>query len=195
MKTEQRIGDWITTFVGKQFYPLDARPEDICIEDVAHALSHICRYGGHSREFYSVAQHSIYVQEVICDEMGLHHEYDLQLAALIHDATEAYMGDMVRPLKVSMPEYRAAEERLNFICYQALCPVLPARLEWEAVIKEADNMALMAERRDIINHFNREWNIDVPPATRRVKPWSAIQAKVAFLSRYETLAAKAKGDK
>lgn len=79
------------TFSGRSVSLYDPTPEMICIEDIAHALSHVCRFGGHTREFYSVAQHSCLVSYLAPAEW--------RLAALMHDATEAYLGDVIRPLK------------------------------------------------------------------------------------------------
>src|ERR1700724_2684254 len=85
-------GGWQQTFTGRRFYPLSPRVEDVCIEDIAHALSNICRYGGHCREFYSVAQHC----NMVSDWMP-----EFKLEGLLHDSPEAYIGDMVRPVKHS----------------------------------------------------------------------------------------------
>jgi hypothetical protein len=91
--TRDRRGDWMQTFTGRAFYPLDPRPEDIDPVDIAHALSLICRYGGHSSRFYSVAEHCVLMSHAVAPEHALW--------ALLHDATEAYLGDMIRPLKRS----------------------------------------------------------------------------------------------
>jgi len=85
-----RIGDWIETYTGKQFYPLDPYPEDIDVRDIAHALSNLCRFTGHCRAFYSVAEHSIYVSTHVPKTMALQ--------ALFHDAPEAYIADISGPL-------------------------------------------------------------------------------------------------
>lgn len=85
----------IRTFTDKKFYFLDIRPEHICIEDIAHSLSNICRYGGHCKQFYSVAEHSI----ACCDRMGNGEDASVRLWALLHDAAEAYIGDICKPLK------------------------------------------------------------------------------------------------
>jgi 5'-deoxynucleotidase YfbR-like HD superfamily hydrolase len=89
-----RLGDWMQTFSGKRFYPLDPRPEDIRLMDIAHALSHVCRFNGHTRFFYSVAQHSVLV--------SLMGPEDAAAARLLHDASEAYICDLPRPLKESL---------------------------------------------------------------------------------------------
>lgn len=82
----------IRTFTGKKFYFLDIKPDDICIEDIAHALSNICRYNGHCKNFYSVAEHSIR-----CCERGS--DWLCKIWGLLHDAAEAYIGDLVSPFK------------------------------------------------------------------------------------------------
>jgi len=81
---------WITTYTGKRFHYLDPQPEEIDIVDIAHALSLTCRFGGHCKEFYSVAEHSIRVAEIVPKEF--------QLLALLHDAGEAYTGDVQSPI-------------------------------------------------------------------------------------------------
>ena len=92
---------WFLTTTGRQFWPASPDPEQIQIEDIAHALSNLCRFGGHTREFYSVAQHSVLVSQNVPD--------DLRLVGLMHDATEAYCGDMIRPLKNVLPEFKELE--------------------------------------------------------------------------------------
>jgi len=84
-----RIGDWIQTYTGKRFWPLDPRPEDVDILDIAHSLSLLCRFTGHTSSFYSVSQHSILVAQEVPKR--------LRLWALFHDAAEAYIGDIARP--------------------------------------------------------------------------------------------------
>jgi hypothetical protein len=96
-----RVGDWIQTYSGRQFWPLDPRVEDVHLEDIAHALSNVCRYTGHVREFYSVAEHSVHVSWSC--------EPEDALWGLLHDASEAYLADMARPVKQNMPVYVAAE--------------------------------------------------------------------------------------
>src|SRR5690349_19702773 len=100
-------GSWMQTFTGRRFYPLDPKVEDIDPTDIAHALSLICRYGGHVTRFYSVAEHCVLLSHAVSPENALW--------ALLHDATEAYVGDMVRPLKQHMPAYRDVEDRLMLV--------------------------------------------------------------------------------
>lgn len=98
-----RKGAWMQTYTGRRFWPLDPRASEIKIEDIAHGLAMTCRYGGHSRRFYSVAEHALIVSEHVEPRYALH--------GLLHDSAEAYVGDMVRPLKhqPEMGEFRRAE--------------------------------------------------------------------------------------
>lgn len=100
----QRRGDWLQVYTGRAFWPLDPRPGEIHIRDIAHALSMQCRYAGHCLDFYSVAEHSVHVSRAVpaCDALW----------GLLHDASEAYLVDIPRPLKRSMEEYRRWEGHL-----------------------------------------------------------------------------------
>lgn len=104
---------WITTYTGRRFHLLDPDPGAIVIEDIAHALSMICRFNGHIRRFYSVAEHSLNVASQ-CSP-------DNKLAGLLHDGSEAYISDIVKPLK-DTPEfafYREVEARVQGAVYSA----------------------------------------------------------------------------
>lgn len=100
----------ITTFTGKHFNPANPNPEDIDIRDIAHALSLICRANGHTRFFYSVGQHSISCYKE-AETRGLSHR--IQLGCLLHDSSEAYMSDVMRPIKSKLTEYLKIEDRLQ----------------------------------------------------------------------------------
>ena len=92
------MNSYIGTYTGKHFYPLDPKAEDICIEDIAHSLSNLCRFNGHTKRFYSVAQHSLNVERFI---KKLSWGERLRLYGLMHDFAEAYIGDMTTPYKVT----------------------------------------------------------------------------------------------
>jgi uncharacterized protein len=184
MLSTDRLGDWFTTFTGLKFYPLDPRPEEIRIADIAHALSMLCRYGGHCREFYSVAQHSLHVCEWVQENFpGLR---ELALQALIHDASEAYIGDMVRPLKLSMPAYRQVESRLEKVVYEALRVPAPDTSAKDA-IKFADNTLLMTERRDFVNAGDQVWSTPHEPWAKRLYGLSPSIARAKFLHAFGEL--------
>lgn len=108
--TAERRGDWMQVFTGGRFWPLDPRPDEIHIEDVAHALAQVCRYQGHTSRFYSVAEHSLLMAGAAA-ERGLGPEQQLQ--ALMHDAAEAYICDVVRPVKLHITGYQDAEARVE----------------------------------------------------------------------------------
>lgn len=98
---------YISTFSGKMFHPFDPRPDQIDIRDIAHGLSLLCRFSGQCPDFYSVAEHSIYVANRLPE--------DLKLAGLLHDASEAYLADLPRPVKVGLPEYKTIEMNVEAV--------------------------------------------------------------------------------
>lgn len=154
--------------------------KDVDIHDIAHALAHICRFGGHCKEFYSVAQHSMIV--------ALNCSLEATLQGLLHDATEAYIGDMIRPLKYSMPDYRAAEDRLWLVIADAF-GVNPV---FHPSIKVADNRTLITERRDLITQTGYEWSLekDFPPYMYKIYPLTPDAAESEFLNMYRTFASQ-----
>jgi hypothetical protein len=172
-----RKGDWIQTFTGVEFYPLDPRPEEICIEDIAHALSNQCRYSGHVKHFYSVAEHSIRVLELCPREW---HAW-----ALLHDAAEAYLVDLPRPVKRYSEIgrlYREAEDLLMI----AICERFG--LTWQDPMPEpverADKAMLWVESRDLMppNPCWEKWRSLTTGEERGIK-WETppAYAEVAFL--------------
>lgn len=132
---------YITTFTGRHFDPFNPSPELICLEDIAHALSMTCRANGHTRIFYSVAQHSI----SCCKEAQLRGlSSRVQLGCLLHDASEAYLSDIPRPIKSQLPEYIKAENRLQDMIWSLFFKVPLNKNEIE-VIFEIDNAVLSYE--------------------------------------------------
>lgn len=168
---------WIQTYTGKRFCldPIDQPvPDEIDIEDIAHALAHLCRWTGHTRGFYSVAQHSVLVSEIVPPS--------LVLEGLLHDAAEAYLGDVSRPLKALVPEYRALEARLE----HAIAVRFGLRFPWPDAVKEADARVLITERRDLLrNTKETEWGGSWPePLVTTIVPWTPEASKEQFLRRF-----------
>lgn len=176
-----RVGDWIHTYTGVQFWPLDPREDEIKIEDIAHALSLICRYGGHCKTFYSVAQHSVLVSK-IC-----HWRY--ALAGLLHDATEAYCGDVVRPLKPYLTNYQSIEARLSYVIGNKFGIHFG---NYYKQIKKADDTLLCTEVRDIIPSQTVNWKLTTirKALPGKIVPLSAIKAEALFLERFHYLYGK-----
>lgn len=166
------------THSGKKFFPLDPTYDSICIEDIAHALAHICRYGGHINTHYSVAQHSVLVASCLPKELAL--------TGLLHDATEAYLGDVVRPLKVNLPDYKQIEDNLSIVIGGKFGVQL---LPLPAEVKEMDTRILFNERSALFDH-HLSWHSDaLPPAPLNtfIRPWTAQTAKATFLRTFEQL--------
>lgn len=164
---------WILTRSGRQFDLVNPTAAMISPNDIAHALAQLCRFNGHTRTHYSVAQHSLLVSSLVPAKH--------QLVALLHDATEAYTGDMTRPLKAVIPHFSEVEE----IIWQAVCdrfnldPILP-----ECVMR-ADLVALATERRDLMPHHPGEWEClkGIPAMPEHITALSAQEASMQFFSR------------
>ncbi|MEW8955639.1 HD domain-containing protein [Clostridium sp.] len=109
-------GNYIVTYTGTKFYPLDPRREEIKDKDISHSLSMLCRGNGHYKHFYSVAQHSIYCAR---EAKALGFSKRVQLACLLHDGSEAYISDITRPVKVYLDSYREIEDKLQSLIYKS----------------------------------------------------------------------------
>lgn len=123
-----KYGKYIRTYTGKYFYPANIEALEVDVRDIAHALSGVCRYNGHLREHYSVAQHSIIVSELVPKEQALE--------GLLHDAAEAYMPDMPSAIKAMLPEFVEYQERLTKHIFKCLGLQYPLNEEIDFVDKE-----------------------------------------------------------
>ena len=176
--SDRRIYNLMQTFSGREYAFSDFSPSDVCIEDIAHGLSNICRFAGQTREFYSVAQHSVVVSLVTPKEDACW--------GLLHDASEAYLGDVLWGIKNGyscFDVYRDLERKFQGAVNRAfhllgICP--------ESVF-EADRIALSAETRDLFDggrikvlcRHVREGEVSI------IQPWSPSIAKSSFLARWE----------
>ena len=107
-------GDYITTYSGVHFYPLEPNPDDLRIEDIAHALSFICRGNGQVKEFYSVGEHCI---NCALEAQRRGYSDRVILACLLHDASESYLSDVPKPFKKYLNDYQRIEEQLLSCIY------------------------------------------------------------------------------
>jgi 5'-deoxynucleotidase YfbR-like HD superfamily hydrolase len=176
---EANDNTYIRTFSGGYFWPLDPRPEDLKIEDIAHALSNLCRWTGHSREFYSVAQHCVLVSENVPPLV--------KLEGLLHDASEAYLADLARPIKHAPglgDVYRKVERKLELVIAEKFN--LPS--EFSPIVKTVDSRLLMTEKRDLmVGDWNEQHVEGAKPFNFSIEPWSPKQAEQEFLQRYHIL--------
>ena len=173
---------YIITYTGKQFFLLQAKPEDISVTDIAHALAMQCRWTGHSKFHYSIAQHAYY-----CSFIGPESE---AFERLNHDDSEAYMGDMNRPLKhytEAGVAYRHQEAKLERTIKESF-GIQPVESK---SVKEADEIMLYTEKAQLLPAVNFEGsNIypAVPPSeTLVIEQWSPEEAERRFLSRWYEL--------
>lgn len=169
--------DWIQTFTGKQFFPLNPDPNAIDILDVAHHLSNQCRFTGASVFHYSVAQHSVLVSEM-CDPKDA-------LWGLLHDAPEAYLVDIPKPLKgqKAFKEYMVAEERLM----NAVCDVFGLDRKMPESVAIADHRLLQTEARDIMRPCEVPWRNDALCYKWFIQSIPIKLAKQHFLDRFNQL--------
>lgn len=174
-----RKGDWAQIYSGRKFWPVDPKSEEVDISDIAHSLALQCRFNGHCNYFYSIAQHSVLVSKIVSPEQAL--------AGLLHDASEAYTGDIVLPLKKFLPpEFKQIEKNIEKIIFEHFGIKNVDHIE----IKKADKIALFTEMRDLMKKPPAKWD-DVdsyPPHPDKIIPLNPEEAEKDFLRRYKELA-------
>ena len=167
--------NWVRTYSGKKFCITAPTPDQIDLVDIAHGLSNICRFTGQTKEFYSVAQHSIYVAAEVYDQTG---DVKKAIAALLHDAPEAYLTDVPSPLKVLLPEYKVFENLASEVIKTRFnlvdCPE----------IHEADLRSLVTEMRDLMNESEANELIGSEPFTFIIESMPPKFAKELFIKKY-----------
>lgn len=158
---------------GVMFDLLEPDSELIEIEAIAHSLSQLCRFTGHSTDFYSVAQHCVVVSRLVPAELALD--------GLLHDGAEAFIGDVSTPLKRMLPQYRAIENNIE----HTIGIRFGVFLKDMAPVKHADRTALATERRDLGLPGNDEYWDGLPePAPWTIVPLGIVEARLAFLARF-----------
>jgi len=184
---DSRVGNWLETYSAVKFWPADPRPEEVRIQDIAWSLSRQCRFGGHVREFYSVAQHCILVAENLPAED--------KLWGLLHDASETYVVDVPSPVKAMLqPRYGEIEGKVQ----QAIATRFGLPWPMPSNIHIADRRALLTERRDLRGSTCDLWVEDkladpLPPFAGFITPMSPDEARAAYLNMFSTLVLKRLG--
>lgn len=178
----RKTTDWIQTFCGHKFYPLEPEHKLIQIEDIAHALSMQCRFSGHTKQFYSVAQHSCLLADIYFSDNPALARY-----ALLHDASEAYLSDVPRPLKI-LPDfwfYRNAERKLQALIYECfgLNPDEPIE------VKQADAEILYEEAKELMSPIHEDWIWHRKPEgkLKHIEGLMPHDAEIGFLSAFHKL--------
>lgn len=171
--TEKRKGDWMQTYSGVQFWPLDPRPEEVRLEDIAAALSKLCRYGGQCRRFYSVAEH--------CVHMAHAAPKGYKFAALMHDASESYLSDVIRPIKSHLTNYLEIEAELERCIAQRFGLAWPMPPE----VKRLDTAILADERDQVMVPPPVPWSQTTEPALGvTLQFWAPHVAENHFLNAF-----------
>ncbi len=170
----------ILTAAGRYFDFSDPVASEIGIGEIAHALSHICRFTGHVRQFYSVAEHSWHVSHLV--------PRGDELAGLLHDAPEAFIGDVSKPLKMLLPDYAAIEARVE----AAVLGRFGLTAHLPASVKHADLQMLRVEQVQAMGAVGHDWGLsDLTPRAKlvRLEFWDPAEARMMFLRRFEELTA------
>ena len=173
----------IWTYSGFLFDIANPSPSEICIQDIAHALSNTARFNGHTPEFYSVAQHSV----LVCERLD---NSEWRLAALLHDAAEAYIGDITSPLKSMLKEIQVIEARLLATIFERYLPKWQSEvlsfdrlttIGLHAEIKEADKILLHTEQRDFFHRAPKDGELTLDS---QIVPMSPKDAERYFLEKF-----------
>jgi len=167
------VGPTILLFGGSYFDFETPDDSDFTIEDIAHGLSLTCRFAGQCQRFYSVAQHSVHVSEIVQPQDAF--------AGLMHDAAEAFVGDVSKPLKGMLPQYKEIERRVERAIFRRFGIAFVPE-----TVKEADRIMLSTEQRQLMANRD-EWSDRRPPLSFEIPVWSAEEAKARFLARFQEL--------
>lgn len=145
----------IETYTGRFFDVANPQAKDVCIDDIAHALGNLCRYGGHCKEFYSVAEHSRFTTTLAQIETT---NIRMHKLCILHDAAEAYLIDVPRPVKAQLPAYEAIEKKAMSAIYEHFS-LTPPTDEEKRFIKRMDNIALHTEAKHLMPSQGLNWGI------------------------------------
>lgn len=178
------MSEWIQTYTGRKFEFFNCKPEDLAIKDIARALSHICRFTGHVKQYYSVAQHSVLVSE----------QAKNPFLGLMHDASEAFIGDMSRPLKHSLGKtsrYHDADHHITRAMELRWRQLGVVTAEDKDDLKNVDMRMLVTEAYDLLEGGPHPgWQINQQTHPRyefTITPWHPEEAMQRFLLRFQQL--------
>lgn len=166
------------THSGARPFPFSVKADEIQIEDIAHALANICRFGGHTKIFYSVGQHSL-AASALAQSRGYSNE--AALACLLHDAAEAYLGDVIRPIKrhPSMEIYCAAEQAVQRAVWERF-GVTPTK-EMRDIISEIDEQLIAIEAKELCG-ADESWRLNLSEWPRDVDQQFHEVAKLSYFN-------------
>lgn len=163
---------WIQTYTGIQFDLLNPTPEMVVIEDIAHSLARLCRFTGHANRFYSVAQHSW-----LCSFKS---PPKYALEALLHDAHEAYTGDLNRPLKALCPAYKDIQSNIDRVIREKFnLPIVCS-----PIVKNIDRTMLYTEKRDLFSN-NILWRGSTLPYDMKICPLDVQSSEIMFMETWK----------
>lgn len=170
---------FVETYTGGRFHPFDPSPEAVRLEDIAAGLAHTCRFGGHCRRFYSVALHSLHVSSEL-ESAGT----KLAAYGLLHDAGEAYLGDIPRPLRNAFDGLDRAEAQIREVVWEAFGLPPPGEDEW-ALVRRADDRLLAYEAHELL--ADGSWAAEPPALGYDLDGGSTDRVRRRFLERGEAL--------
>lgn len=172
-----RKGDWVETFSGKAFWPLDPREEEVDLIDIAHSLSMKTRFNGMCIKHYSVAEHAV---RCAVYALATTHDRNFALALLHHDSSEAYLPDVPRPLKPYLTNFKEIEDGISEVVFKKF-GVKRLSKDQQKRLKEIDTILLATEARDLMQPGVLErWNLPAKPLQETIKPWPRKKAKDLF---------------
>lgn len=179
--TKYKAVSYIETYTGRPFFPLHPDPKDVSIIDIAHAQSNQCRYSGHTTWFYSTAQHCCLLADYVEKQMKGTPLDCLQI--LMHDAAEAYLVDIPRPVKQFMPEFRVWDIAINNCIRSWLGLENESIPTWQ---DDIDSRIIVDERAQIMSDSGNDWGHNLEPLGIEIAPWFPYIAEQQFLMRYAT---------
>ena len=173
----------MVTHSGLKFHLLQPDPDNVCIDDIAVSLSRQCRFNGHGNRFYSIAEHCCHVCDYLLGQYGKDHG----LCGLLHDAGEAYIGDITTPLKRLLPRVSEIEEHIMEVVYERF-NLYPGKVG-RRFIKQADAAMLLIEA-EALGMDTRDWNVVASPGVSprcKIFGWDEVMSREMFLCRFNVL--------